>query len=79
MYNKNEQLQKCFQEFCKDNSYIGKSIYNLETKEYEVVITKNEDNAGLFLTPDELQNITLNEFQSLLDFLHKGFQERFEK
>lgn len=79
MYNKNEQLQECFQEFCKDNSYIGKSIYNLETKEYEVVITRNEDNAGLFLTQDELQSITLNEFQSLLGFLHKEFKERFVK
>lgn len=68
-----------FREFCKKHGYAGEYSYNAITKEYDVIISKDADNAGAFLTEEEYKNLTLEELQGALELLHKGFKAKFNK
>nr|WP_308743218.1 hypothetical protein [uncultured Anaerocolumna sp.] len=68
-----------FNEFCKVHGYTGKYKYNSETDEYDIIISKDGDNAGAFLDEDEYQSLTIEELQGTLELLHKGFKAKFNR
>ncbi|MDF2543468.1 MAG: hypothetical protein K0S47_3186 [Herbinix sp.] len=72
-----------FNEFCKLHGYDGNYTYNPSQNEYEIVITKSDDktnnNAGASLAMEEYQELTEEQFESILTMLHTGFQAKFNK
>jgi hypothetical protein len=73
------KFKKCFNDFCKANDYTGDIGYNQETKEYHIIISKDDDNAGAFMTREELELMGNVEIESLLRFLYNGFVLKFQK
>jgi hypothetical protein len=68
-----------FQDFCNKHKYIGKIDFDKNTKEYSIIISKQTENAGAFLSKQELTEMTNEQIETLLDFLHKGFVLKFNK
>ena len=68
-----------FQDFCNEHKYIGKIDFDKTTKEYSIIISKDTENAGAFLSREELADMTNEQIESLLNFLHKGFVLKFNK
>jgi mRNA deadenylase 3'-5' endonuclease subunit Ccr4 len=68
-----------FHDFCSEHGYTGKFILSKTSEEYEIIISKGDDNAGVFLSRDELKRLNNHEIKSLLEFLHKGFVLKFSK
>lgn len=62
--------------FCNKHGYTYQCGYN-KKGEYEIIISQGEDNAGAFLSKEEIQGLTVEGLQSLLEVLHCGFKERF--
>lgn len=71
-------FENYFNDFCKKYGYKGKIDYSKITNEYSIVISKNDNNAGAFLSKEELQLFSNKQLQDLLDFLHNGFKEKFQ-
>jgi len=73
------KYESYFKEFCKKHGYTGEYKYNAGTKEYDIILTKEEEHAGAFLTEEEYKSLTIEEFQGTLEILHKGFRVKFNK
>lgn len=71
------KYEEYFKEFCEKHEYTGEYKYNVETKEYKIIISKDDNHAGAFLDEEEYQTLTMEEYQSALELLHKGFQVKF--
>jgi hypothetical protein len=71
------KFRKYLNDFCLKHEYIGSINYNNQTKEYSIIISKNENNAGVFLSKDELLMLNNETIENLLNFLHKGFIKMF--
>jgi len=54
------KYEACFKEFCKAHGYTGEYKYNAETKEYDIIITKDGDNAGAFLDEEQWKNFKVH-------------------
>lgn len=65
--------------FCNKHGYIGKLDFNNTTKEYNIIISKGDDNAGIFLSKEELKAYSNKQLEDLLDMLHIGFKAKFNK
>lgn len=72
-------FEDCFNEFCKNNGYTGRYRWNHINNQFEIIISKGDDNAGAFLTEQEYEELTEKKLQDILDMLHKGFQTKFNK
>ena len=68
-----------FNELCKKHGYIGSMGYDKNTDEYHIVISKGDDNAGAFMTKEELKEMNNIQIQNLLEMLHTGFVHKFKK
>lgn len=68
-----------FKEFCKVHDYTGEYKHNDKTREYDIILTKEEEHAGAFLTEEEYKTLTMEEFKGALEMLHKGFKAKFNK
>lgn len=68
-----------FRKFCERNGYAGKYEYNSTLEQYEIIISKGNDNGGVFLTEQEYQELTEKQLQGILEMLHKGFKAKFNK
>jgi uncharacterized lipoprotein len=68
-----------FKEFCKDRGYIGKYEYNSKLKRYDVIISKGSENGGAFLSELEYKELTEEQLQGILEMLHEGFQQEFNR
>lgn len=66
-----------FNEFCSEYGYTGKYGLNETLNEYEIMISKGNDNAAAFLTKAELKRLKNQEIRNLLNFLHQGFELKF--
>ncbi|MGB8454498.1 MAG: hypothetical protein WCD89_19485 [Anaerocolumna sp.] len=66
-------------EFCNKYGYIGKMDFDNKTKEYNIIISKGDDNAGIFLSKEELKACSNKQLEDLLDMLHIGFKAKFNK
>jgi hypothetical protein len=73
------KFDKLFQDFCNEHKYIGKIDFNKSTKEYSIIINKDTENAGAFLSKEELANMSNEQIEKLLSFLHEGFVLKFNK
>lgn len=73
------KFKKYFDEFCSEHNYIGKLGYNKNTCEYEIIISKGDKNAGAFMTKVELTEMKNSDIRRLLNFLHSGFEVRFNQ
>jgi len=67
-----------FKHFCETNGYIGKIDYNMESKEYSIVISKGNNNGGAFLTKQEISSLSNEGIMNLLELLDNGFKVQFE-
>jgi hypothetical protein len=68
-----------FNNFCKSHGYSGSYSYNKTTNEYDIILTKDEGNAGAALTEDEYLELTERQIGDILTILHTGFQSKFNK
>lgn len=68
-----------FNEFCKKHGYIGSMGYDKDKQEYNLVISKDTENAGAFFSKEELKELGDKQIQDLLNILHIGFKEKFNK
>ncbi|WMJ87804.1 hypothetical protein [Anaerocolumna sp. MB42-C2] len=66
-----------FNRFCLEHGYIGKLGLHETSKEYEIIISKGNDNAGAYLTKEELKSMSNQEIRNLLALLHRGFESKF--
>lgn len=73
------KLRKYFDEFCDKHGYTGDVGYNKENHEYHIIISKDDNNAGAFMTKQELESMNNNEIEALLNILHDGFTIKFAK
>lgn len=71
-------LKTILDEFCNKYNYIGSMGYDKHTNEYKIVISKGNNNAGAFLTKDEMNMLNNNQLIDILDILHKGFCSRYD-
>lgn len=67
-----------FKEFCDINGYTGQYLYNESVDEYQVVITKGDNHAGAYLSPQEYGEVSEEGIQKLLELLDKGFKQKFK-
>nr|WP_308742087.1 hypothetical protein [uncultured Anaerocolumna sp.] len=72
-------FDECLNIFCKKHGYTGHLGYNSSTLEYEIILSKGDNNAGAFLSEEELQSMNNQQFHDLLELLHKGFQAKFNQ
>lgn len=72
-----KSIKKELEAFCEQYGYTYHCGFN-KKKEYEIIISKGEHNAGAFLTQEELDNLTERKLRDLLKLLHQGFKERFK-
>jgi hypothetical protein len=56
------KLNTMFQNFCDKHKYIGKIDFDITTKEFSIVITKDTENAGVFLSSEELSNMSYEHY-----------------
>ncbi|WFR55377.1 hypothetical protein QA584_17400 [Anaerocolumna sp. AGMB13025] len=68
-----------FKEFCDKYNYTGKIEYDKAKNENSIVISKDGDNAGLFLSKEELMGLSNRQIENLLNMLHIGFIDQFHK
>lgn len=73
------KFNEYFNEFCLEHGYTGKFGLNESSNEYEIVISKGDDNAGAFLSKEELKRLNNQEIKNILELLHKGFVLKFHK
>lgn len=73
------KYEEIFKEFCRIHGYIGKYQCDAETKEYEIIISKGDDNAGWFLEEEEYQELDENGLMELLVFIDRGFKAKFNR
>ncbi len=66
-------------DFCDSYGYTGDFGYDEEKKEYHIIISKDDDNAGAFLSKEELQELNYFQLIDLLNILHEGFIKKFNK
>lgn len=59
-------LDKIVNEFCRSCGYVGK--IGLNNDKYEIVISKDENNAGAFLSENEYQETNEEKNQDILMF-----------
>ncbi len=72
-------FKEYFYDFCEKHDYIGKIGFDKDTNEYHVIISKDDNNAGAFMSKEELKGMNNLQIQSLIELLHKGFIERYGK
>ena len=72
-------FKEYFYEFCEKHGYIGNIGFDKDTKEYHLIISKGNDNAGAFMNREELNSMNNSQIQNLINILHTGFIDRFEK
>lgn len=65
-------------EFCNRYKYVGSMGYDKETDEYRIIISKGDDNAGAFLTKDEMDTLNNDRLKEILNMLHMGFENNFK-
>lgn len=73
------KFKKYFDGFCSNYGYTGSVGYNNDTKEYHIIISKGDNNAGAFMTKTELTEIEKYDIKGLLNFLHRGFVLKFNQ
>lgn len=73
------KFKKYFDDFCDQHGYVGKLGYNKNKDEYQIVISKNDNNAGAFMTREELCQMKNSDIEALLNFLHSGFILKFNQ
>lgn len=66
-----------FKSFCDDRNYKGTINYNEGKDEYSIIISSNDNNAGLFLTKKEYESFSYIHFTALIDYLDKQFKHKF--
>ena len=66
-----------FYEFCDKNNYTGRIGYDTVEDEYSIIISKDDNNAGLFLSKEELMELSNQQIKNLLNMLHIGFMDKF--
>ncbi len=72
------ELNETINCFCKEYGYKGHIKYR-KTGTYHIVISKDGDNAGAFLSEDEYRELDTERLQEILTFLDRGFKEKFNK
>jgi hypothetical protein len=75
----NIKHEAIFYNFCTSHGYVGSHSYNQATNEYDIIITKDEGNAGAALTDDEYLELTERQLVDILTMLHTGFKAMFNK
>ena len=68
-----------FKEFCDKYGYSGKFCFDKQSKEYQIIISKGDDNGGLFMSKEELLSMDNDQIINWLQFLHNEFLNRFHK
>lgn len=73
------RIEDILKTFCDKYGYTWHFVYNNNTHEYQIILSKGEDNAGAFLNKEELESMSEKELQDLLELLHRGFKVKFKK
>lgn len=68
-----------FKKYCQIHGYAGNYTYNEILKQYDIVISKGDNNAGAFLSEKEYQEMSEKQFNDILKMLHTGFKAKFNK
>lgn len=66
-----------FKSFCDDHNYERTFSYDEDKNEYSIIISRNDNNAGLFLTKKEFESFSYSQFIALIDYLDKEFKNKF--
>ena len=72
------KYESMFYDFCDAYGYTGTYIYNKITSEYQIVLSRGKDNAGVFLNPGEYKDLKEDKLKDLLEMLDQGFSHKFK-
>ena len=72
-------FQSYLETFCLEHCYTSTLDFNKDTQEYSIIISNEKENAGVWLTNEELQALSNQEIKDLLLILHKGIELRMQK
>jgi len=64
--------------FCQEHGYKGYIKFR-NTGTYHVVISKDDNNAGAFLSEEEYRELDAKKLHEILIFLDRGFREKFNR
>ena len=72
------EFKEYLNDFCNKFGYTNKVEFDKTKNECSIIISNGIENAGVWLTKDELRQLNNDELKKTIEMLHNGIQIRMK-